>query len=87
MEFGFRKSFSAAVAEFCHKLTDSHNIHPESALWIGAGTGCGPFVLSNKYEQVFDVFIDRSELQVFWHHLCFTNCVLIMQSKSYLLYK
>ena len=73
MEFGFRKSFSAAIAEFCHKLTDSHDIHPESALWIGAGTGCGPFVLSNKYEQVFDVFNNRSELHMFWRHLCFTK--------------
>ena len=52
MEFGFRKSFPTAVADFCHKVTESHKIQPSSALWIGAGTGCGPFVLSEKYEQV-----------------------------------
>ena len=52
MEFGFRKSFPVVVAELCHELVPSHGIQRKSALWIGAGSGRGPFILSRTYEQV-----------------------------------
>lgn len=52
MEFGFRKSFPVVVAELCHELVSSHGIQRKSALWIGAGSGRGPFILSRTYEQI-----------------------------------
>ena len=52
MEFGFRKSFPAVVAEACHELIKHHGVNPHSALWLGAGSGRGPFILSRKFENV-----------------------------------
>lgn len=52
MEFGFRKSFPVVVAELCQNLTKSYDIQPKSSLWIGAGTGRGPFTLSRTYRQI-----------------------------------
>ena len=52
MEFGFRKSFPAVVAEACHELVAHHGVHPHSALWLGAGSGRGPFILSRKFKNV-----------------------------------
>lgn len=52
MEFGFRKSFPAVVAEACHEIVAHHGVHPHSALWLGAGSGRGPFILSRIFENI-----------------------------------
>lgn len=52
MEFGFRKSFPSVVAEACHELVKHHGVHTHSALWLGAGSGRGPFILSRKFENI-----------------------------------
>lgn len=49
-EFGFRKSFPVVVANFCKELAD--NNYKTSALWIGAGSGRGPMLLTDTFEEV-----------------------------------
>lgn len=49
-EFGFRKSFPVAVADFCKELAENNDT--KSALWIGAGSGRGPLLLSDTFEEV-----------------------------------
>jgi len=51
-EFGFRESFPVAVAERCRELVFNNGLQTRSMLWIGAGVGRGPMLMSKTFEQV-----------------------------------
>ncbi|XP_045158623.2 uncharacterized protein LOC123524473 [Mercenaria mercenaria] len=51
-EFGFRKSFPVVIADLCKELVENNRLDKKSALWIGAGSGRGPLLLSDTFEEV-----------------------------------
>lgn len=51
-EFGFRKSFPVVIAELCKDLAENNGLDTNSALWIGAGSGRGPLLLSKTFDAV-----------------------------------
>lgn len=51
-EFGFRKSFPVVMADICKELADNNRLDKNSALWIGAGSGRGPLLLTDTFEEV-----------------------------------
>ncbi|KAK3089792.1 hypothetical protein FSP39_006572 [Pinctada imbricata] len=64
-EFGFRDAFPAVIANHCMKLQHKHKIGTKSAVWLGAGTGRGPFELTSTFQNVLGVdfggrFIDTA---------------------------
>mgnify|MGYP006890241450 CR=1 FL=1 len=52
LEFGFRKSFPVVVADLCKDLVKNNGISTQTMLWIGAGTGRGPLLMSNVFDEV-----------------------------------
>ncbi|XP_052271400.1 uncharacterized protein LOC127872113 [Dreissena polymorpha] len=52
LEFGYRKSFPVQVADLCRDLVKNNGIAPRSGLWIGAGSGRGPLIMSKSFNQV-----------------------------------
>ncbi|XP_052775577.1 uncharacterized protein LOC128213634 [Mya arenaria] len=51
-EFGFRKSYPVAVADLCADLARNNGLHTRSMLWIGAGSGRGPMLMSKIFQKV-----------------------------------
>ncbi|WAR15419.1 hypothetical protein MAR_005524 [Mya arenaria] len=49
-EFGFKKSFPVAVADLCADLARNNGLQPRSMLWIGAGSGRGPMLMSKTFQ-------------------------------------
>lgn len=52
LEFGFRKSFPVVVADLCKDLVKNNGVCTQSMLWIGAGTGRGPMLMSSVFDEV-----------------------------------
>ncbi|GFO10818.1 5-histidylcysteine sulfoxide synthase [Plakobranchus ocellatus] len=52
LEFGFRDSFAAAVAQLCCNYCQSQGVSTQSAVHIGAGTGRAAFELSKTFSEV-----------------------------------
>lgn len=51
-EFGFRKPFPVVVAELCKDLMKNNGLETKSAMWIGAGSGRGPMLLTDMFREV-----------------------------------
>ncbi|XP_060556826.1 uncharacterized protein LOC132717387 isoform X2 [Ruditapes philippinarum] len=51
-EFGFRKSFPVVMAALCKELAENNRLDKNSALWIGAGSGRGPLLLTDTFDEV-----------------------------------
>lgn len=54
-EFGYRKSFPVAIADHCKDLAKNNGLETKMALWIGAGCGRGPMLLTNMFKQVLAI--------------------------------
>lgn len=52
LEFGFRKSFPAVIAQLCKHYVQIFNCGLDSCIWLGAGVGRGPFEFTNVFQNV-----------------------------------
>ncbi|KAJ8306303.1 hypothetical protein KUTeg_016848 [Tegillarca granosa] len=78
LEFGYRKSFPAVIAQLCKHYVQIFNCGLTSCVWLGSGVGRGPFEFTNVFQNMLAIdfggrFIDTATKLQNGEIITFTN--------------